>query len=87
MINFKKLKKLKNQKGGVKMGKIIKTGRKCPVCGGEIVKEISYKITTVPVIIGINANNYEKIEIFYCSKCGIIFKKLPSKNLKGINFS
>ena len=46
------------------MGKIIKTGRKCPVCGGEIVKEISYKITTVPVIIGINANNYEKIEIF-----------------------
>ena len=70
------------------MGKIIKTGRKCPVCGGEIVKEVSYQLTAAIPTIGINAKNpHKKIEIFYCSGCGIVFKKLPSKNLKGINFS
>jgi len=70
------------------MGKVIKTGRKCPVCGGEIVKEVSYKIATIMPIIGINAKNpHKKIEIFYCSECGIVFKKLPPKNLKGRNFS
>jgi len=70
------------------MGKVIKTGRKCPVCGGEIVKEISYQLATAMPTIGIEAENpYKEIEILYCSECGIVFKKLPSKNLKGRNFS
>ena len=47
------------------MGKIIKTGRKCPVCGGEIVKEVSYQLTAAIPTIGINTKNpHKKIEIF-----------------------
>ena len=70
------------------MGKVIKTGRKCPVCSGEIVKEVSYQLATAMPIIGIEAENpYKEIETLYCSRCGIVFKKLPPKNLKRRNFS
>jgi hypothetical protein len=52
-----------------------KTGKKCRVCGGELLKE--FRIVSYDNIIGPGHKSHAELYGYYCSQCGIRYKNLP----------
>ena len=52
-----------------------KTGKKCQVCRGELLKE--FRIVSHDNIIGPGHKSHAEVCGYYCSQCGIRYKNLP----------
>ena len=52
-----------------------KTGKKCWVCAGELLKE--FKIISLHDVIGPGQNSRAEACGYYCSQCGIRYKNFP----------
>ena len=52
-----------------------KTGKKCKVCNGELLKE--FRIVSHDNIIGPGHRSHVELCGYYCSQCGIKYKNLP----------
>jgi len=52
-----------------------KTGKKCRVCSGELLKE--FRIISHDDIIGPGHRSHAELCGYYCSQCGIRYKELP----------